>query len=69
MNDLELMVDEAEKKGLVSLDDIVDYAILNLPELSIIKTRSVIKTRVYNILRKKDRSKPSLAEMIETVVK
>ena len=67
MNDLELIIDEAEQKGLVSLDDIVDYAILNLPDLAIIKMRSIIKTKVYNILRKKDRSKPSLADMVKLV--
>lgn len=67
MNDLELVVDEAERKGLVFLDDIVDYAILNLPNLAIIKTRSIIKTRVYFILEKKDGNKPSLADMIKSV--
>lgn len=68
MNDLELVIDEAERKGLVFLDDIVDYAIQNLPDLAVIKTRSIVKTRIYNILSERDRNKPSLAEMIKSVV-
>ena len=47
------------------LDDIVDFAIGKLPDLAIIKTRSVIKARVYDVLREKDKNEPSLADMIE----
>lgn len=68
MNDLELIIDKAQKEGLIFLNDIVDYVILNLPELKIIKSKSIIKTRVYNILREKDKNKPSLADMIKVVV-
>ena len=68
MNDLELIIDKAQKEGLIFLNDIVDYAILNLPDLKIIKSKSIIKTRVYNILREKDKNKPSLADMIKVIV-
>ncbi len=68
MNDLESIVDEAEQKGLVLLDDIVDYAIQHLSDLAVIKTRSIIKTRVYHILRERDGNKPSLADMVESVI-
>lgn len=63
MNELELIVDEAERRGLVSLDDIVDYAILHSPDLANV-TRSIVKTKFYHILREKDRNKPSLADMV-----
>lgn len=69
MDDLKSVIDEAEREGLIFLNDIVNFVISKLPDLAVIKTRSIIKTRVYNVLKEKDKNEPSLVDLIDSIIK
>ncbi len=57
MNKLEELVEEAEKRGIVYLDDFINFID---PFISAENLRSCI----YEILRRKDKKKPTLAEVV-----
>lgn len=65
MNELELLIEKAEREGLIYLNDIVDY----VKNIGIgIQSKSIIKTRIYNILKDKDKGRPSLADTISSII-
>ena len=55
MNSLEELVEVAEKEGIIYLNDFVDFISLRI----LVEN---LKHRIYEILRKKDHDKPTLAD-------
>ncbi len=55
--ELKELVEEAENRGIVYLDDFVDFVTLYM-------SAENLRHCIYEILRKKDEKRPTLAEVI-----